>query len=115
MNARRKFIKQTAAVAGAMSFAEFINPLFAAEMKSQADKMATLSPAEAATNEDFWGWVRESYGGDAGRTCSPFQEWLTGRLFRLLPPTQSAPCIRDIFSFWERGCAPRRNLWVAPG
>ena len=61
MNTRRTFLKQTAGIAGAMSFAEFINPIFAAEMKLQGDKIAAQSPAEAAQNEDFWGWIKESF------------------------------------------------------
>jgi len=61
MNTRRSFLKQTAGIAGAMTFAEFINPIFAAEMGKQAEKVAAMTPSEAATNEDFWGWIRESY------------------------------------------------------
>jgi selenocysteine lyase/cysteine desulfurase len=58
---RRSFLKQTAGVAGALSLTGFMDPLFAAEMQEQAEKVASMSPAEAAQNEDFWGWVRENY------------------------------------------------------
>jgi len=61
MTNRRSFLKQTAGIAGTMSLASFIDPLFAGEMEKQVDKISGLSPAEAASNEDFWSWVRENY------------------------------------------------------
>ncbi len=61
MSNRRNFIKKVTATAGALSLSEFINPLFAEEMKSQAERVSKLSLEESVTDEDFWGWVRESY------------------------------------------------------
>ena len=59
MNNRRSFLKQTAGIAGTMSLASFMDPLFAGEMEKQVEKISNLSPAEAATNEDFWGFKLE--------------------------------------------------------
>jgi len=61
MSSRRKFMKQATGLAGAMSLSGLLQPLTAAEMERQKRRIASLSPIEASTDEDFWGWVRESY------------------------------------------------------
>src|SRR5271156_1629162 len=58
---RRDFLKRTAGIAGALTLTGFLDPLFAEELKSQSRRVAMLSPEAAASDEDFWGWVRESY------------------------------------------------------
>jgi len=59
MHSRRNFIRQFSAAAGTLPFLSFTSPAFARE----AEKY--LSGKHAAPNEvpdeDFWGWVRESY------------------------------------------------------
>lgn len=61
MTTRRNFVKQAAGIAGGLSLSSFISPVMAEEMKRQTGRIASLSPLEAAADEDFWGWVRESY------------------------------------------------------
>lgn len=61
MTSRRNFVKQAAGIAGGLSLSSFISPVLAEEMKRQTGRIASLSPLEAAADEDFWGWVRESY------------------------------------------------------
>ena len=61
MSNRRTFVKQLSGIAGALSLSEYLNPVYAAGLKNAADKIAHLSPAEAAENEDFWAWVKENY------------------------------------------------------
>lgn len=61
MTTRRSFVKQFGGIAGAITLTGFLNPVFAEELKKATDKIANLSPEEAASNEDFWGWVQESY------------------------------------------------------
>jgi selenocysteine lyase/cysteine desulfurase len=61
MNTRRSFLKKAAAAAGTLSFIEITNPIFAAELQNKIDKLKHLTPDEAAKDEDFWSWVRESF------------------------------------------------------
>ena len=61
MSNRRNFIKQSALAAGTFSLAGFIDPVFAAEIKRQSKRISSMSSAESASDEDFWGWIRESY------------------------------------------------------
>lgn len=61
MTDRRSFVKQVGGIAGAMTLTGFLNPIFAEELKRASEKIANLSPTEAASNEDFWSWVQESY------------------------------------------------------
>jgi selenocysteine lyase/cysteine desulfurase len=58
---RRDFLKRTAGIAGALTLASFLDPLYAEELKTQSKRVAAMSPEAAASDEDFWGWVRESY------------------------------------------------------
>lgn len=58
---RRDFLKRTAGIAGALTLTGFLDPLYAEELKSQSKRLASLSPEAAASDEDFWSWVRESY------------------------------------------------------
>ncbi len=58
---RRDFLKRSAGIAGALSLTSWVEPLFAAELESQSKRMTTVSPEAAASDEDFWSWVRESY------------------------------------------------------
>src|SRR5437660_10610227 len=61
MTTRRSFMKKAAIAAGSMSFLKFSDPLFAAELDRQVKRVSKLSPVEAAGDEDFWGWVKESF------------------------------------------------------
>lgn len=48
-------------LAGSLSFLKFTNPAFAETLQRKSEKFHGLSASEAASDEDFWSWVRESY------------------------------------------------------
>ncbi|TAH01667.1 MAG: aminotransferase class V-fold PLP-dependent enzyme [Sphingobacteriales bacterium] len=51
---RRKFLS-------ALGFITFANPVFAKEAEKQLNLMEKFGGAGAPDDEDFWGWIRESY------------------------------------------------------
>ncbi|HXB13811.1 MAG TPA: aminotransferase class V-fold PLP-dependent enzyme [Bacteroidia bacterium] len=55
MLSRRDFISKTALTAGFFTFAGSVIA------KEKFKHINSLTPSEAATDEDFWSWVRESY------------------------------------------------------
>ncbi len=59
MLSRREFIGKSALTAGLLSLS---GSLIA---KEKFEHIRSLSPPEAAADEDFWSWVRESYGVSA--------------------------------------------------
>src|SRR5882672_10358412 len=61
MTSRRSFMKKAALAAGSFSFLKLSDPLFEAELEKQVGRVSKLSPSAAASDEDFWGWVRESF------------------------------------------------------
>lgn len=58
-------MQQAAGIAGTLSLSSFMKPLAAAELERQKKRINAFTAAEAATDEDFWGWVRESYTASA--------------------------------------------------
>jgi len=58
---RRRFMLASAGTLGSLSFLSAINKTFAAELESQVNRVENMSVDAAAEDEDFWGWVRESY------------------------------------------------------
>ena len=58
---RREFLKRSAGIASALTLTSFLDPLYAEELKTQSSRVAKMSPEAAASDEDFWSWVRESY------------------------------------------------------
>jgi selenocysteine lyase/cysteine desulfurase len=58
---RRSFIQKAGMAAGALTLTGILSPKFAEAMMEADRKIAHLSPSEAANDEDFWTWVRESY------------------------------------------------------
>ena len=61
MTSRRKFLNQIGLATGSLPFLSFANPIFAEEarMQQQTTRSGLLSGMPG--DEDFWGWVRESY------------------------------------------------------
>ncbi len=57
MSSRRNFLQQLAKTSGSLAFLSMANPVFAEE----AYKKMELHNSHAAPDEDFWGWIRESY------------------------------------------------------
>jgi selenocysteine lyase/cysteine desulfurase len=60
MNRRDFFLKSAGATAG-ITFLSAIDKVYAAELENQVNRIHNLSPLAAAADEDFWGWVRESF------------------------------------------------------
>lgn len=61
MNERRKFVKQLGIAAGAFSASSLFSQLHAAELASANKKIAHLSAAEAAMDEDYWTTIQQAY------------------------------------------------------
>lgn len=58
---RRRFMLTSAGAVGSLSLLSSVNKVFAAELESQINRIENKSAEAAAEDEDFWGWVRESY------------------------------------------------------
>ena len=61
MEPRRKFIKKVGLLASAFSANNLFNQLHAASWDQAALKINHLSPADAATDEDYWSVIQQSY------------------------------------------------------
>lgn len=61
MSSRRNFIRNLSATTGVFSFLPFTNSLFAKEAEQKHELFQQLSPNEAMSDEDFWGWIKEQY------------------------------------------------------
>jgi len=61
MSSRRKFLTQIGLTTGSLPFLSFANPLFAEEAKKRFQKSNSSQGLDNPGDEDFWGWVRESY------------------------------------------------------
>lgn len=57
MSTRRNFLQQLAKSSGSLAFLSMANPVFAEEAYKKID----LYKNHPAPDEDFWGWIRESY------------------------------------------------------
>jgi len=58
---RRQFLKAFGGTAAGFSLFPFFDPSLASSLKTAVKKIKALSPVEAAGNEDFWGFVQQSY------------------------------------------------------
>jgi selenocysteine lyase/cysteine desulfurase len=61
INNRRLFIKQAAALTGAFSATSLFNLAHAEEWRSAENKIAHLSPLQAAGDEDYWSVIQRSF------------------------------------------------------
>lgn len=61
MSDRRKFLRQVGITAGALSVPGIFEPLLASGFQGAVERVSALPPEAVATDEDFWGWVREQY------------------------------------------------------
>ena len=61
IHARRSFLKQAAALAGAFSSNSLFHQAHAAEWKAASNAISSLTPGEAAQNEDYWAVIQRSY------------------------------------------------------
>ena len=60
MSSRRKFLTQLG-ITGSLPFITFANPIFAEEAKKRIPNSLPGMDNNLPMDEDFWGWVRESY------------------------------------------------------
>ena len=61
MASRRNFLRNLAAAGGGASFLGLTSPAFAKEAEKQYKRWSQLHPGQAMTDDDFWGWVKESF------------------------------------------------------
>lgn len=61
MNSRRHFLKKAGTAAGALALSPLLGEATVREFEKQSDYLASLDPKSITVDEDFWGWVRESY------------------------------------------------------
>ncbi|MGZ4037760.1 MAG: aminotransferase class V-fold PLP-dependent enzyme, partial [Bacteroidia bacterium] len=58
---RRDFFLRSAAATTGLTFLSAIDKVYAAELEHQLNRIENLNPLAAAGDEDFWGWVKESF------------------------------------------------------
>jgi len=61
MTDRRSFFRRLGIGAGTLPFLQFADPAFAAASRQRHYLPGDAVPATTGGDEDFWGWVRESY------------------------------------------------------
>jgi selenocysteine lyase/cysteine desulfurase len=61
MQTRRKFFKQAAGAAGAITLLDFVQPAVASQIEWLNRNVNSMTPLESASDEDFWAWVRSCY------------------------------------------------------
>jgi selenocysteine lyase/cysteine desulfurase len=58
---RRDFMQKGAFTLTGLAFLSSINKSFAGNFEKQLNAIENMSPEASAENEDFWGWVKESF------------------------------------------------------
>ena len=58
---RRKFLQKISGVAGALTFAPFLNPIFSNSIHTEILKYKNWDVADLASNEEFWYQVKQAY------------------------------------------------------
>lgn len=58
---RRDFLLASAGTLSSLDLLAGVNKPFAKELERKIQRLENLGPGKGAENEDFWGWVRESY------------------------------------------------------
>ena len=61
MNSRRDFLKKAGLTAGVLSLPGLFEPLLASGFQNAVDRVNTMTPDQAASDEDFWNWVKLQY------------------------------------------------------
>ncbi|MFK7773447.1 MAG: aminotransferase class V-fold PLP-dependent enzyme [Saprospiraceae bacterium] len=61
MNNRRKFLQKISGVAGALTFAPIINPVFSNNIHTEINKYKNWTADDLASNEEFWYQVKKAY------------------------------------------------------
>src|SRR5438045_2724926 len=60
-SSRRSFLQKTGMLAGAFSLNSLYNQLYAADIESANERISSLTPQEAAADEDYWTVIQEAY------------------------------------------------------
>lgn len=58
---RRIFLQKAALLTGAFSFNSLFDQLYAADIHEAAKKISSLTPEQAATDEDYWSVIQQAY------------------------------------------------------
>lgn len=58
---RRDFISKSALLAGSFSFLKFNDPIFAASLHEEVNKLSAYTPEQSASDEDFWSYIRQCF------------------------------------------------------
>lgn len=58
---RRHFLLSSAGSLGSLSLFSELDPVFTAQFERQLNRLERLGSDEAASDEDFWNWVRSNY------------------------------------------------------
>lgn len=61
MDSRRKFLKKAGTVAGALALSPLLTKAEVLEWEEKSNYLSGIPPEKITTDEDFWGWVRESF------------------------------------------------------
>ncbi|MDB5221767.1 MAG: cefD [Chitinophagaceae bacterium] len=60
-DSRRSFIQKAGLITGAFSLNSLYNQLYAADIESANKKIFSLTPQQAASNEDYWAVIQQAY------------------------------------------------------
>lgn len=60
-DSRRNFLQKAGLLAGAFSFNSLYNNLYAADIELANKKISTLTPEQAAADEDYWTVIQQAY------------------------------------------------------
>ncbi|HXB40476.1 MAG TPA: aminotransferase class V-fold PLP-dependent enzyme [Bacteroidia bacterium] len=61
MMQRRDFLTKSALLAGSFSFLKLNNPIFAASLNEEINRISALPPESITSDEDFWSYIRECF------------------------------------------------------
>ncbi|MDB5198341.1 MAG: cefD [Chitinophagaceae bacterium] len=60
-DSRRSFIQKAGLITGAFSLTSLYNQLYAADIESANKKIRSLTPQQAASDEDYWAVIQQAY------------------------------------------------------
>jgi selenocysteine lyase/cysteine desulfurase len=61
MVSRRDFLSKSAVLAASLPLLRLNSPVFAEKAEEKLNRVNNMPPEQAASDEDFWAWVRESF------------------------------------------------------
>ena len=108
---RRNFLKKIGGITGAIAAGTLFNPGFAKRVEAAAAKIAHLSPAAAASEEDFWFTVQQAFATTRGIInlnnggVSPATKMVLDAVQRYTEFSNEAPA----YTMWSE-LGPRREM-----